>query len=409
MASPSSPLGPRDVLKNTAVRRLWIAQIVSVFGDFLAIFAIFSVVTFELHGTETQVAFILVSFLTPLALISPLAGVFVDKWNVKTTMIASDVIRAFMVLVLVFVRDLNVIYATLFAMATVSAFFIPAQAVAIRSISPPGGLMTVNALMTQAMQFAMILTPSITGLLVGAVGARTCFILDVISFFISAGLVFTLTIERQGAAPAQAASTVLSSLQEGMRFIFTHRAISFVMISMGCGMFAMRCFGALLSIWVRDILLSDTRLFGYLNTLIGIGMIIGSQLVPRLAAHVGPQRLVSSALSCMGLAVAVTGVFANLLGTVAGMLGLGFCAAFTMITSQTLLQQETPHELLGRVSSSLMTVMAVSQVLAMLVAGPVAHSAGLRNLYYASAVMLVAIGGTGMWQLGRERAAATSQ
>src|SRR5438552_930894 len=133
MATPAPTLGFRDVLKTTAVRRLWIAQIISVFGDFLAIFAIFSVVTFQLHGTPKQVAMVLVSFLTPLAIISPLAGVFVDKWNVKATMIASDVIRALMILVLVFVRDLNVIYGTLFAMATVSAFFMPAQSVAVRT------------------------------------------------------------------------------------------------------------------------------------------------------------------------------------------------------------------------------------------------------------------------------------
>src|SRR6266699_7129660 len=93
MATPASTLGCRDVLKTTAVRRLWIAQIVSVFGDFLAVFAIFSVVTFQLHGTPVQVSLVLVSFLTPLAVISPLAGVYVDKWNVKATMIASDVAR----------------------------------------------------------------------------------------------------------------------------------------------------------------------------------------------------------------------------------------------------------------------------------------------------------------------------
>src|ERR1700704_1898566 len=139
MASPTLTLGFRDVLKTTAVRRLWIAQIVSIFGDFLAFFAIFSVVTFQLHGTPTQVAMVLVSFLTPLAIISPLAGVYVDKWNLKATMIASDVIRALMILVLVFVRDLNVIYATLFAMSIVSAFFVPAQSVAVRTLAPPGG------------------------------------------------------------------------------------------------------------------------------------------------------------------------------------------------------------------------------------------------------------------------------
>jgi MFS transporter, DHA3 family, macrolide efflux protein len=61
------------------VRRLWIAQIVSVFGDFLAVFAIIAVVTFNLHGTATQVAMVLVSFMAPLAIVSPLAGVFVNR------------------------------------------------------------------------------------------------------------------------------------------------------------------------------------------------------------------------------------------------------------------------------------------------------------------------------------------
>src|SRR3954452_24767012 len=143
MATPATPLSFKDVLQIRAVKRLWIAQIVSVFGDFIALFAVLAYVTFQLHGTPTQVAMVLVSFLTPLAIISPLAGVFVDKWNLKATMIASDLIRAAMILVLVFVRDLNVIYATLFAMATVSAFFVPAQSVAVRTLAPPGGLMTV--------------------------------------------------------------------------------------------------------------------------------------------------------------------------------------------------------------------------------------------------------------------------
>ena len=49
---------------------------------------------------------------------------------------------------------------------------------------------------------------------------------------------------------------------DGFRFIFTHSVISFVMIAMTCGMFAVRCFGALLSVYVRDLLHSNATLFG---------------------------------------------------------------------------------------------------------------------------------------------------
>jgi DHA3 family macrolide efflux protein-like MFS transporter len=70
---------------------------------------------------------VLVSFMAPLAIVSPLAGVFVDRWHLKRTMIASGLIRGVLVLalVLVFVHELYVIYAILFTMSVVSAFFVP--------------------------------------------------------------------------------------------------------------------------------------------------------------------------------------------------------------------------------------------------------------------------------------------
>src|SRR5580693_3155775 len=110
MASPTPQLTFREVLKIPSVRRLWLAQLVSIFGDFLAIFAVFSLVTFQLHGTPTQVSMILVAYLLPLAVVSPIAGVFVDKWNVKWTMITSDLVRGAMVVVLFFSHDLFAIY-----------------------------------------------------------------------------------------------------------------------------------------------------------------------------------------------------------------------------------------------------------------------------------------------------------
>jgi len=78
----------------------------------------------------------------------------------------------------------------------------------------------------------------------------------------------------------------------------------------------------------------------------------------------------------MGVAVLITAVFGTMTSTAAGMLGLGFCAAAIFITATTLIQQETPHELLGRVMSCLMSLVAGSQVLAMFVAGPVAEEGG---------------------------------
>ena len=116
---------------------------------------------------------IMAAYLAPLAVISPLAGVFVDKWNIKChhDRQRRDSRRAWSV-ALIFVRDLNAIYGIFFLLSTVSSFYFPAQSIAIRTLAPPGGLLSVNALMTQAMQASQIVSPAVSGLLVEALGAE---------------------------------------------------------------------------------------------------------------------------------------------------------------------------------------------------------------------------------------------
>jgi DHA3 family macrolide efflux protein-like MFS transporter len=300
-----------------------------------------------------------------------------------------------------------VVYAILFTMSVVSAFFVPAQSVAVRTLVPMAGLMAVNGLMSQAQQGSLIVAPSVAGELVELAGANSCFLYDSFSFFFSAALVMTLTIDRQ--APRTERSAVLNSMRQGFGFIFSHSTISFVILAMTAGMFAMRCFGALLSIYVRDVLHSTSAAFGVLNTLIGIGMIIGTQLLTRFARHIPQQNLVVYGLGGMGIAVLTTAAFGTMGSTAAGMLGLGLCSSAIFITATTLIQHETPHELLGRVMSCLMSLVAGSQVISMFVAGPVAEKIGIPNLYYGSAAMLVGIGVGGYFKLPKAEKAESAK
>jgi len=181
-----------------------------------------------------------------------------------------------------------------------------------------------------------------------------------------------------------------------------------VILAMTAGMFAMRCFGALLSIYVRDNLHSTSAAFGVLNTLIGVGMIAGTQLLTRFARHIPQQNLVIYGVGGMGIFVLLTAAFGTMAGTAAGMLGLGLCASAIFITATTLIQHETPHELLGRVMSSLMSLVAGSQVISMFVAGPVAEKVGIPNLYYGSAALLGIIGVVGYLKIPKAEKANTA-
>src|ERR1700676_1637771 len=225
MATPAPALSLKEVLRLQPVRRLWAAQVVSIFGDFLAIFAIYSVASFRMHATATEISLILVSFLLPLAIVGPVAGVFVDRWNVKRTMIASDLTRAVLAALLAGATDIREIYVILFALSSVSSFFIPAQTVALRTIVPPAGLMSANALMQNAIQLVQIISPAVAGVLVASVSAKACFWLDSVSFLFSALMIYTLKIDREPSAKPLNLANVITEMNAGMKFILTQSAL----------------------------------------------------------------------------------------------------------------------------------------------------------------------------------------
>ena len=83
-----------SLLAQPVFRKVWLAQLVSIFGDFLALFGVIAAITFRLHGSPADVVLVTIAYAAPAALISPLAGVLVDRWPIKRVMIASDLLRA---------------------------------------------------------------------------------------------------------------------------------------------------------------------------------------------------------------------------------------------------------------------------------------------------------------------------
>lgn len=397
------PLTFREVMKITALRRLWLAQLVSVCGDFLALYAIFSVVSFRMHRSATDVTLVLVFYLLPLAIVSPLAGVFVDSWNVKRTMIASDLARAVLFFLLMFAHNLWQIYAILLVASTVSSFFMPAQSITVRTLVPRHGLMSANAVIQQAFFVMQIISPAIAGLLVAQFGAKVCFWLDSGSFLFSAAMLSTIAIAHEPSPAIKTAGAVWSELRVGAKFIFTHAAISFVVVAMTAGMFAIRCFGALIAVYVRDVLRGGSTLFGNLGSLVGFGMIIGTQMVRLGSKRLPGTQIVTAGLAGTGVAIFILASFGTIPIAAAMMIGIGFFAAFVFVPAQVLIQEHTPQNMLGRVSGSLMAVMFSSQVIALLSAGTLATAIGIRNVYFASAVLLFAIAGGAYYWISRDR------
>jgi len=391
------------VLRIPILRRLWYAQIVSTFGDFLALFAVIGYLTFRLNATPQQVTGLQIAYLLPIALLGIFAGVFIDRWPLKPTLVASDLIRAALCLLLLLCTHVTHFYAVLAAISVVSSFFSPAQGVAIRTAVPLHGLRSANALMQQVMFIMRIAGPSIAGLLVYAFGSKSCYYLDAASFLGSAALIGSLALSRpQDAAKPSLAEVTKEAAQEetkglariwldmkqGINFIVHHAGLLFVILALASAMFVLGCFGPLIAVYVRDILHASIPVFDAASAMIGLGMLLGINLLTVFGKKIPNAVLVYTGLAGIAVGLLFLTLLAHVWSTITGDFVIGLAVACIIIPSQTMIQQETPPALMGRVGSTVMSLIFSAQIGGLVLSGILAERIGVRHTFAVCAVLL---------------------
>ncbi|MCU1226753.1 MAG: major facilitator superfamily 1 [Edaphobacter sp.] len=396
-----APMSIGAVLRIPMLRRLWYAQIISVFGDFLALFAVIGILTFKLHATAQQVTGVQIAYMLPIAVLGILAGVFVDRWPLKPTMVSSDSLRAGLVLLLIFARQPWHFYAILAAISIVSSFFGPAQGVAIRSAVPLHGLRSANALMQQVMFSMRIIGPAIAAFMVASFGAISCYVMDSASFVGSALIIASVPfLKKDASAPnpasikasnsesASALGKIWLDMKQGISFIVHHAALLFVILAMAAGMFVIGCFGPLIAVYVRDSLHASTKFFGIASAMIGLGMLLGINGLNAFGKKLSNTLLVYSGLFGIGVGLVILTALTHVWSTVLGNLIIGFSVAGIVVPSQTLFQKATPPELMGRVGSTFMSIVFAAQITGLVLSGILTHYTDVRHVFALCAILL---------------------
>src|SRR5947209_232338 len=130
-------VGYAELLRsNRGFRLLWLGQVVSQMGDWFDTIAVYTI-ALRLTGSSRSVALIMVARFLPSVVIGPLSGVIADRFSRRRIMIASDLIRAVVVLGFLFVRrpdQMWLIYVLTVCQLAFSTFFEPAKTAAIPSI-----------------------------------------------------------------------------------------------------------------------------------------------------------------------------------------------------------------------------------------------------------------------------------
>jgi MFS family permease len=202
-------------------------------------------------------------------------------------------------------------------------------------------------------------------------------------------------------APAGSSSNrihqIWIDMRAGWSFIVHHAAILFFVIAMAAGLFTIGCFGPLVSIYVRDTLRADPGIFGFVSGMVGVGLVVGTQIIRKVAAKgwISDTGLVIWGLVGIGLGVLLLGAVAHIAATFAATFTIGFAFAAIMVPASTLIQRETPPDMLGRVGSTNASVVFLGQILGLAVSGVLAELVGVRTVFLLCAVLSVALAAAG--------------
>ena len=222
-------MGYLELLKrNRDFRYLWLGQIVSQLGDWFNTIALFALL-WRLTGSESAIGLLMVARFLPTVFMGSLAGVVADRFNRRTIMIVSDLLRALVVLGFLFVRrpeQVWMVYALTVAQLALSTFFEPAKTAAIPSVVPARDLIAANAITSVTWSAMLTLGAAIGGIATGWFGTDVSFVLDSLTYLLSAVLVARVSLPKR-AAPPKTPLTVgkalgITDTVDGARYVW-HR------------------------------------------------------------------------------------------------------------------------------------------------------------------------------------------
>jgi MFS family permease len=185
--------------RNKNFRQLWLGQVVSQLGDWFNTIALYTIIL-NLTGSGRDVGLLLVARFVPSFIFGPVSGVIADRFSRRSIMIISDVLRALVVLGFLFVRradQLWIIYVLTVVQLALSTFFEPAKTAVIPSVVSDRELVPANAIASVTWSVMLTLGAAIGGAITGLFGTDVAFVLDALTFAVSALLIARVRIPKR--------------------------------------------------------------------------------------------------------------------------------------------------------------------------------------------------------------------
>ncbi len=402
LPSPSQAIGGGfsltgfgDVMRIPDFRRLFIGQGISALGDWVGTLAFIVAAQQLAPDRPAAVALVLILRLLPSFFATPIGGVLSDRFDRKRIMIASDVARCGVLLIVPFVPKLGALYVIAFVHECFSLVFLPARDASVPNLVPAHRLEAANALVMGSSFGGIPLSgPIFAGLAwvgahyVGSWPAASMFrahpwtfalFFDALTFLVSAFFIMRMTIPQTTDRVALADEHMLDAAKAGARYIASRpflRGLAYaVTVAMLGG-------GVLFSLgvgYVNQTLGGGSVEFGWLMGIFGGGMVLGF-LVSQMKPPGGVAWMVRITLFVMGSVLVFMGVFPWL--TVGYLAALVFGTAFStaLIVAMSAVQARSDDLHRGRVMAAVHMLVRAALSIGALASGAIATLVPARGL-----------------------------
>jgi len=406
---------------NSTFSALWVGQLISLFGDRVNQIAL-SAFVYEVTNSPFALALTFLVGTIPNLLFSPVAGAFVDRWDQKQVLVASDILRAAFVLLIPVAVLINVwlAYPLVFATTTVSIFFRPARSAVLPRIVGEDDLLAANSAMWVGETLAEIPSYALAGIFVVFLSASLplAFWFDAATYIASAALLATMivppVIHRLHSAedatadavvaPGEGQATSPTTIRDDMRVGWTflrHEAVLLANTLQGvAGQFAIGLLTVASLLLARAITPTHDNAYigtyAFMETAIGLGGLIGGFALGLLVGRSRKGPMVAVAYAAFGLLLVLVGFSSSVPVVIALMFGIGVANMAFVIPSQTLFQERTPPELIGRVVSLRFALVFGGMSIAMGIGGLLTGPLGPGPVIAIGGVMSMAAGVGGL-------------
>lgn len=390
--TPTKPksLSPFSVFRNRNFSLLWTGELISTMGTALSSLAA-SIYIFKLTNSALSVGLMLMATAAPSLLVGLFAGVFVDRFDRKKIMIAADLIRALLILLVPFLVQLNILwlYAIIIVNSAIGQFFDPAHESVLPEVATDEELAAANSLIAISSFGATAVGFAASGLIAGAADISWAFYLDAASFGLSALCIFLIRFKPfQQPEEETSVSIVLRNLRAGLHQLFETPVLRSLFTAQVPVLIAFGLSNALLLPFALRALKATEFEYGLQEGLTSIGFVVASLLMANIFDRMREGAWLASSYLGMALASIVYSFIHSVPLAILIVTISGFCNAPASIGRRLIIQRNTPREMRGRVNSVFFVSRDVLFLLGMGAAG-FADVFDVRLMYLVSGLILL--------------------